>query len=178
MRAAEHTAPPRRWVDPAEALGRRPPTSGGAEPEPLAPELTARYGFLVGALGLLVPEGTIGEIIEDAAIFPVPNTADWLLGMINQRGALVPVFDLGAMLDAPLAAVGRVMVVGDGPEAAAFPVATLPRPIPVGEAVDPRPPVPAPFEAHARAAYLVDEQLWLEVDLDALLIDIAADISR
>ena len=128
--------------------------------------------------GLLVPESTISEIIDGASIYPVPNTAHWLLGMINQRGALVPVFDLAALLDAPRETIARVLVVGGGPEACAFPVDALPRPIPLGEPVDPRPPVPAPFEAHARAAYLVDEQLWLEVDLDGLLTDVAADISR
>ena len=54
--------------------------------------LETRYGFLAGPLGLLVAEGTTGEVLDDAVIYPGPNTAEWLLGMVNQRGSLVPVF--------------------------------------------------------------------------------------
>jgi len=172
---AEHGRP---WISPSEALGRRPPVSASARVDAPEAERAARYGFLAGPLGLLIARGATGEILDDASIFSVPNTAGWLLGMVNQRGNLVPVFDLGALVDVPADAARRLLVVGAGADAVAFPVERLPGAVRIGEPLDPRPPVPAPFEAHTRASYLVDNQLWLEIDLDGLLTGLAVDLSR
>lgn len=57
-----------------------------------------RYGFRLGEFGLLVPESVQSEVIMNPEIYPVPNTTDWMKGLVRVRGKLASVFDLSAML--------------------------------------------------------------------------------
>ncbi len=62
-------------------------------------ERVFRYGFKLGEYGFLVPEGAFSNVIENASIFTIPNTINWVRGLINLRGEMIPVFDLSAMLN-------------------------------------------------------------------------------
>jgi chemotaxis signal transduction protein len=57
-------------------------------------ESTRRLGFRIGNIGLLIGEQATCELSEVLQICTIPFTAAWLLGLINLRGNLVPVFDL------------------------------------------------------------------------------------
>ena len=46
-----------------------------------------------------VEVGQVREVLEYPAITPVPRTREWLLGVINLRGSVVPVIDLKMMFD-------------------------------------------------------------------------------
>ncbi len=61
-----------------------------------------RYGFRIAELGFLIPQGAHSTLIDNALVFPVPNTINWLRGLINVRGSMVPVYDLGRMLEADI----------------------------------------------------------------------------
>ncbi|MGE0799201.1 MAG: chemotaxis protein CheW [Lautropia sp.] len=55
----------------------------------------ARLGLMIGERRLLVELSEAGEIVPvPSAIVPVPLTRDWLLGVVNLRGALHTVVDL------------------------------------------------------------------------------------
>lgn len=59
------------------------------------PEVTARLGLLIGEHRWLVDLAEAGEIVPAPdGIAPVPLTRDWLLGLVNLRGALYTVVDL------------------------------------------------------------------------------------
>jgi len=58
-----------------------------------------RHGFWVGNIGLLLPSDITSEVSEGLAICRLPNTSRWMVGMCNLRGNMVPVFDLGLLLD-------------------------------------------------------------------------------
>jgi twitching motility protein PilI len=59
------------------------------------PELAARLGLMIGDRRWLVDLSEAGEIVPvPDAIAPVPLTQDWLLGLVNLRGALYTVVDL------------------------------------------------------------------------------------
>jgi twitching motility protein PilI len=60
-----------------------------------APALAARLGLMIGERRWLVDLSEAGEIVPvPEAIAPVPLTRDWLLGLVNLRGALYTVVDL------------------------------------------------------------------------------------
>jgi twitching motility protein PilI len=59
------------------------------------PDLAARLGLMIGEQRWLVDLSEAGEIVPvPDAIAPVPLTRDWLLGLVNLRGALFTVVDL------------------------------------------------------------------------------------
>jgi len=59
------------------------------------PDLAARLGLMIGEQRWLVDLSQAGEIVPvPDAIAPVPLTRDWLLGLVNLRGALFTVIDL------------------------------------------------------------------------------------
>jgi twitching motility protein PilI len=160
----------RAWLTPSDALARRPRLH--VDIEPAAPEAPARYGFQARETGLLIEPGRSGEILDAPSVYPVPNTAPWLLGLINVRGNLVPAVDLAQLLDGHEnpSTCDRFLVVGAGALATAFPIDELPRRLALGPALERHPPVSDAIAAHVREAYLVDGQPWLDVDFDAFLL--------
>lgn len=60
-----------------------------------APDLAARLGLMIGERRWLVDLSEAGEIVPvPDPIATVPLTRDWLLGLVNLRGALYTVVDL------------------------------------------------------------------------------------
>ncbi|MCG6862947.1 MAG: chemotaxis protein CheW [Chromatiaceae bacterium] len=55
--------------------------------------------FRIGEFSLLAPMEEVGEILEvPREITPVPGTKDWVFGIANNRGTLLPIFDLRGFL--------------------------------------------------------------------------------
>jgi purine-binding chemotaxis protein CheW len=50
---------------------------------------------------------TVSEIIQHGSITPVPLMPDFVRGIINLRGAVVPVIDLNARFNRPAARIGK-----------------------------------------------------------------------
>jgi purine-binding chemotaxis protein CheW len=69
---------------------RQPPQAAEAELAEGAQYLTFRLGAELYAIGI----GNIKEIIEFGSVTPVPMMPDFIRGVINVRGAVVPVIDL------------------------------------------------------------------------------------
>lgn len=57
----------------------------------------SRIGFRIHATlpRLVLPAGMSSQLALDPVLAPVPNTKSWLRGVLNARGNLVPVFDIG-----------------------------------------------------------------------------------
>ena len=62
---------------------------------------TVRFGYRIGALGFLISEGVLSELLPNPATYPIPNVPAALRGFVNRQGALVPVWDLHVMLETP-----------------------------------------------------------------------------
>lgn len=62
-------------------------------------DLDLRYGYRLGELGFLLPESVSLEVVANPNIFPIPNTVEWMKGLISVRGNFATVFDMGGMLD-------------------------------------------------------------------------------
>ncbi len=95
------------------------PDSPSQHPDPVVPrpehaDATQKYvAFKVANYTLAVDIAGVLEIRAWTNITPLPNTADHVLGVINLRGAIVPVLDLGQRfgLDGGAASEGCVFII-------------------------------------------------------------------
>jgi len=94
-----------------------------------------RIGFRVHARlpWLVLPPGMPAQQAIDPQLAPVPNVVPWLRGVLNLRGNLVPVFDLGLWqgMDAQ-PADAAVLVLAPGAESVAVQCCQAPELILVG----------------------------------------------
>ena len=167
------------WLTPVQALARQPLGGLPQSERPAAGNWRTRYGYRIGDLALLINDGTTAEALEVPVIYPVPNTASWFPGLINLRGNLVPVFDLRSLLGQAANVSprhSRVLVIDRGERAVGLRIDSLPQARVFGAPVEPTPPVPEVLQAHLRAVYADDTDLWIDYDLDGLLRRLRARI--
>jgi purine-binding chemotaxis protein CheW len=70
--------------------------------------MTSQYlTFALGRDTFAVEIAPIREIIEYPGLTEIPMTPEFLRGVINLRGAVVPVIDLSVRFGRPLTAIGR-----------------------------------------------------------------------
>jgi twitching motility protein PilI len=114
-------------LPPTVALTRGFTLDAPAAPR-VAAEDTARLGFRIGELALMVRYGDGSELTDMPALARLPNTPAWFLGIANLHGALVPVFDLGTYCGMPATSHANrmLLVLSHGQDAAGFVVDGLP----------------------------------------------------
>lgn len=137
----------------------------------------ARLGVLVGDRRMLVELSEAGEVVPmPASIAAVPLTRDWFRGLVNLRGALYAVSDLGQFAGGPPTSAGRdARLIAVAPRLglnAAIAVARM-----LGlQSVETMRRVPHP-DAADRPAWLGDDwqdeqgKLWTELSLADLVAD-------
>lgn len=155
------------WLPPDIALDRYAPPDGTTALEREAEPEQKRYGFRVGTLGLLIAPQTGSETIPMPAIAPIPNSAHGLRGLINLRGALVPVFDLSRLLGLPEQAPGKnaaVLIFGKGDDAVGVVVDDHPAAVTGLSRMAQLPDLPAGLKEHVPAGYTHDGDVWLEFE--------------
>lgn len=79
-----------------------------------------RYGVGFCGENFLTPVNLVSEIVQNPVIFRLPNTPNWVRGVINLRGNVVPVIDLDAHPDYKTAEISdaRTLIVINRGEAA------------------------------------------------------------
>lgn len=138
-------------------------------------EVWRGLAFNVGSTRLLSAIGDVEEVLEVPALTRVPGTADWLLGIANVRGRIVPVVDICAYLGLEKAAPEeewRMLVVERGELIVGLLVeqafgmmqfersdADAAEDIALGNGLD----------AYLRAAYRQSGRHWRVIDLEALV---------
>lgn len=155
------------WLAPSAALERfvaPPDLLWNAAPEKIERK---RYGFCIGAFGLLIKAEVASEVLRTPAISTLPGAPPWLLGVLNLRGNLVPVFDLALLLG--VARTGQpqarlVLILDKGENAVAMLIDAFPQPLSQLAAITHLPALPARLQGPVSKAYSKDEQLWLEFD--------------
>jgi twitching motility protein PilI len=125
-----------------------------------------RYGFKIAGVGFLVGRRTLCEVIPTPSAARIPHTADWLSGVCNLRGSLVPVFDLRPLLRlAPRTSSDAVAIVLDrGEHAAAVLVDGQPRALTGLNALAQLPPLPEALADHVSVGFVAQGSTWLELD--------------
>lgn len=168
----------RPWLNPSAALNRL-----NVQQETLAAAPAAiarlRYGFRVGAIGLLIEPDTLSEVVEKPLIYPLPNTPAWLTGLINLRGNLVPLFDLRPLLEADdgPATKQSVLILDDADAAVGILIDGLPHNPDLSRRLQRLPPLPPLLRDHAAAAYVKDGTVWLEFNHRGFFQTLAARIA-
>lgn len=154
------------WLSPAAALERFEPP-----PEMVlaaaVEEKRARYGFRVSTLGFLIKTGCTSEVLVKPDIWDLPGSSPWLLGLVNLRSNLVPVFDLCHLFGLPpreAAAAQLVLVFGQGDKAAGLLIDDFPKPLFDMSFLPGLPQLPADLQAHVRGGYTKGDTVWLEFD--------------
>ncbi len=160
-------------VDPVAALDQEfilPSASSGAEASGSEEEAhVRRQGFRIGGLNLLCPRDASREIVRPPAVSRIPNTAPWLNGVANVRGALTPVVDMAEALDIDLdeRKDPYLLIFGHGAKSIGLLIDGLPKAQTLGaeQRLTGVPPVPRMLEGCIIAAYDHENEVWLDLNL-------------
>ncbi len=84
------------------------PSIGSTRADPSAPDVTCSLlRMAVGELVLAVAIDDVREILQVARLTPLPRTPEFVRGVMNLRGAVVPVIDLSVRLGHKPTELGR-----------------------------------------------------------------------
>ena len=130
-----------------------------------------RRGFSIGDLRLLVHMDAASEVVEMPQLYRLPGAPAGVKGLANRYGRVVPVIDLPAVFDFQhdRTATEWLLVCGRGDEAVGIIIDSLPErkkftqddEISLSE-------VTHPITAYAKAAYLEWQDIWIDLDTEAL----------
>lgn len=158
------------------------------EEEQNRPELVSQessafwtHGYKVAGLGLLLPEGVVGEVFDDLPLCRLPNTRDWLVGMASQRGNVVPVFDLARVFGLSLdqsPKQRKYFLIGQGEQTIGILIDEMPSRIFLDnkDQLSNMPPMPSELQAFATASYKQNDQVWFNWDVDSFFLSIGEQI--
>lgn len=142
-----------------------------------------RQGFLLGDVGVMVAYEDGSELTDVPHLYYLPNAPTWFLGMANLHGNMIPVFDLAAYLGVSqgneAAELGEkenidskrmLLVLAHGADAAGVVVHGIPQRLYVMQEQGMTPDVaPNLLLPHVSNAYLIDDKVWFDLEVDSLL---------
>jgi twitching motility protein PilI len=133
-------------------------------------------GFRLGTINFVAPLGQVGEILVSPAISRVPGAKEWVAGIANVRGTLLPVLDLkGFLHHEPSSRTrrNRTLVVEHGSVSAALLVDDV-----MGlkhffdeDRTEAPPDLPASVKSYVSGGFLQGGQLWAIFDMHRLVLD-------
>ena len=140
---------------------------------------TRRHGFFVGDIAILLPADAVCEVTDKQQICKLPGAPEWLAGMTNLRGNIVPVFDLGLLLhiaeshDEQRAGSQnkKQLFIEIGKEWVGFYSDGLPLPVSLDpdEISDSLPAIPEGLRPYISRCYR-QQHNWLDCDIKSLLL--------
>lgn len=140
-----------------------------------------RHGFKIGNRRLLHDLSTSLEMVDPLPIFRLPNTPNWLLGLSNLRGNLIPIIDLARYLgEVPLNREKQMLlVVGSGNRTIGMIIDGVLEQISLNDEIPPSavkdsPDIIKPF---INAAYRFQGEIWLQADLDSMFRELSTKIA-
>jgi len=128
------------------------------------------HGFWISNIGFLLPQRYISEVSEQTPVSRLPNTPNWLCGMTNLRGNIVPVFDFNILLGIHSKQKNnrkQVSVCIDDQWVAIYSDG-LPTRVLVNheDQMDKIPPIPDQLQPFVSRCYKQEEHIWLDWDID------------
>jgi len=154
------------WMLPSAALDRFDPPADMVLAAAVEKEV-GRYGFKIGPLGLLIQTGCGSEVMQMPTIWTLPGAPPWLLGLINLRGNLVPIYELRQVLsmDKRKSEIKQLVLIFDqGDKAAGIVIEEFPKPLSGLKILPNLPQLPTSLSGHVHSGYVKDETIWLEFD--------------
>lgn len=157
----------KQLLSPEAALSRFSPADLPRPDSPAQAGQQVRYGFRVGDMGFLIARMTLSEVMLPPAVYRLPNTQRWFLGIANLRGNLIPIFDLAPLLghDAPRATETRTTLILDaGEKAVAIMIDGYPKMVSISGPLQSLPPLPGVIERYVDAGCAADGDIWLDLN--------------
>lgn len=159
-----------RWMSPCAALtrGYSLPDHAFLEKniEPVAADI--QLSFYLGNVGLLCPLDEVTDIAFPPPVFRIPNTLQWMQGLVNHRGQLIPVIDLHIVLglSAPPKSKSMMIVFGKEDHIIGIFVDGLPRRLMIEHRnrLETLPPLPPLLKDYVFTAYRQNNETWLKLD--------------
>lgn len=145
-----------------------------------AGELQQREGFQIGHLGLMIRYQDGNELSDLPTTYRLPNAPDWLTGVANLHGLLIPVFDLARYLGIERLHETKPMllVLGHGPDAAGVVIDGLPLRLRFrDDAQAEDAPVPAALEGCVNRTYWAADRTWMDLQVPALLSKLSDELA-
>lgn len=125
-----------------------------------------RFGVRLGQYNILIAAQTFSEVVTRAVLYPIPHTPPWFPGLLNQRGNLLPVFDVHQLLHSGEPAHDRrtVLVFDQGSDAVGLCIEGLPESVQIEQRLRHVPLLPAILAPHVSMAYVSKSFTWLDFD--------------
>lgn len=125
-----------------------------------------RYGFRCGNLNFLIATQTHSELAYSRQIASLPGAPDYLLGLYNQRGNLIPVFHLALALglSSPSGAPPYLLILEQREQALAIAIEHQPEHVRQLSILNGQHAIPEILLKHVSQVCLSDKQAWLEFD--------------
>ena len=170
---------PHPLVSLGEALNQFDPPQGFRVGGTEITERTVRYGFRAAGFSFLIHEGLTSEVVAMMPCAAIPNTPNWLVGMVNLHGNLVPVCDFmqvsgvvagGETPSGMLNSVEKmILVLGKGDSVAGFIIDGYPMAVLNPQKTNRFSGIPEWLSASVTSAFMSNNEVWLEFDYESFL---------
>lgn len=131
------------------------------------------HAFTIGALQLVIDTARHPcEVYEELPLCHIPGSPVHLVGMANQRGNIVPLFDLGKMVGLPSdSGKNYYLIIGNRDEAVGFRIYSLPRRVEISseERITTALPIPHLLEPHIRQFFQKNDQIFADWNVQSFL---------
>lgn len=144
--------------------------------QPTARLPVERVGYRIAGSRFLIGVNVQHDVLFAPSLFPVPNTPVWSRGLANDRGNIVPVFDLGVFIGG--ADMSRdahtVLILNVNGHTAGFMIDQPPQRVTAETAIETGSPVNAPaLQPFLGTAVCAHGKHWWELDYHAFLLTLA-----
>ena len=160
-----------------ELLDRLKPSNTDAWTVGQETQHVMRYGYRVGNLGFLVNKQVQSEVVEDPSIYPVPNSPRWMVGLLNLRGNIVPVFRLHDFIefDEQNNEKNNTLILGDGDSMLGVMIDGLPKVVRNCVREGRLPASAVKLQPYTAVTFDVEGELWTELDCHSLARDMVRE---
>lgn len=168
------TADPFRLLAELERRGKQ--CAQGLPAQEEAVEYWNGIGFVLAGQRFVAPMGEVGEILHLPRVTQVPGVKNWMVGIANVRGRLLPVVDLARFFGLPEARSNRdkrVLVVERGEAFSGLIVDAVQgmQYFPVDSHVQQAPQVPSAMQPFIKGQYTRSQDSWALFSPFALVED-------
>ncbi len=139
-----------------------------------------QLGFRIGAIGFLLPVSLHCEVIERSVINAIPNVKPWFSGLLNNRGNIIPDFDLSLLLGESINPSQKryLFAIDRGDKTIALWIDGYPKLLNgIGQPVQMSPSLPEWLQNNVNNAYQHENQVWLKVRYEQLFASLGKQVA-
>ena len=133
------------------------------------------YGIKFNNLNLLIDKNVSSELLEDSIVYPIPLAADWIIGVVNIRGDIIPVIDFEILISGKSTKENidnsKIIVINKGEDAVGFLLDHLPKPIGFNddEKLCDHSILPKVVQEYVVYAFKKEGTTWARIDFDSFI---------